>query len=104
MTQKLDMFDLHSDLYQMAFMQTDLQAMQHEVSWAKDSSNEYRMIANEAQALAFSGRMTEARKLFRLAIALTVHAGLNQTVAEFRSLMDENATGMVCHAHSRHVS
>jgi len=79
------MFDLHSDLYQIAFMQNDPNAMQQEVNWAKGGPSEFRMVANQAQSSAFNGKMREARLLFRQAIAMTQHAGLNEMVAGYKS-------------------
>jgi tetratricopeptide (TPR) repeat protein len=76
---------MHSTLYAIAFIEGDERVMQGEVDWAKGKDTEHAMIANQAAAAAFSGKLRESRQLQRHAMDLASRAELDEVVAEYRS-------------------
>jgi eukaryotic-like serine/threonine-protein kinase len=72
----LDSTDLRAAMYQLAFLQNDVSAMKHQVSWAAEHPDDQSlMLYYEADTAAYSGRLTEARGLSRQAIASAELAG-----------------------------
>ena len=66
---KLDSPDLHSVLYQLAFLQNDAAGMAKQVAWAADKPGvEDKLLGAEADTAAYSGRLREAREFSRRAV------------------------------------
>src|SRR5262249_33758577 len=103
LAQNVDVVGLHSALYQMAFIEGDGQTMQREVSWKTGTTNEHIMIFNQAQASASAGKITQARKLFKLAVDTAQREGLNETAASYlsREALSESLFGNTQQARVR---
>jgi eukaryotic-like serine/threonine-protein kinase len=77
----LDAASFHNLMYSLAFIQGDSAGMQRQAEWAKGKSEEHRMLAAEAGAAAFSGRLQQARGFFTRAIELAERGGLPEVAA-----------------------
>ncbi len=84
--QKLDPFNLHIALYNIAAIERDTQGMRREADWAKGKPNEVIMTLAQARAAAASGKLREARRLFKQGLEMAQRAGFNETAGLFRSL------------------
>ncbi len=78
---KLDATGEHVDLYLLAFLESDKGAMQHETDWAKGRPDEFVMLEAVAEATAASGRLQQARELYRQAVDSAQRAKLPENVA-----------------------
>ena len=56
-------FRIHEDLYEIAFLQGDLTAMQQEVDWARGTPEEHTMLDDQASVALSSGKLRIARQL-----------------------------------------
>ncbi len=61
---------LHTHLYKIAFIEGDRAEMQRQADWARGKPGEFKMLDLRAAAAASSGKMQEARKLWRQALEL----------------------------------
>jgi len=68
--QGLEDFTAHFDLYQIAFVQGDAAAMKRHAEWATGKPIEHWMVFQRGQTAAFSGKLREARELYRRAVEL----------------------------------
>src|SRR5262249_303906 len=69
MTRKLDDPAMHTDLYALAFLQRDHEAMQREMEWSVGKAGgEDAMLALEADTEAYAGHVRKARELSRRAV------------------------------------
>jgi tetratricopeptide (TPR) repeat protein len=66
----LDDISTHIDLYEIAFIQGDATAMKRHAEWAIGKPMEYWMVFQQGQTAAFSGKLREARELYRRAVDL----------------------------------
>ena len=78
---KLDAVGEHVDLYLLAFLEGDKAAMQREVDWTKGKPDEFVMLEAEAEATAASGRIQQARELYRQAVDSAQQAKLPENMA-----------------------
>ncbi len=83
---KLDGMSDHADLYLLAFLEGDKAAMQREADWAKGKPGEFMMLEAIAEATAASGKLQQARELYRQAVDSAQQAKLS-----------ENAALIMCH-------
>jgi pentatricopeptide repeat protein len=75
---------LHSDLYQIAFLQNDAAGMEQQVAWSADKPGvEDKLLSLEADTAAYSGRLRTARELSRRAMDSAVRAGEKETTATY---------------------
>ena len=81
---KLDAVGEHVDLYLLAFLEGDKAAMQREVDWTKGKPDEFVMLETEAEATAASGRIQQARELYRQAVDSAQQAKLPESFAKVR--------------------
>jgi serine/threonine protein kinase/Flp pilus assembly protein TadD len=79
--QKLDYPGTHIVLYLIAFIQGDAAAMEREAQWAAGKPREHNMLAAEADAAAFSGKLERAREIRRRAVEVAQRANLKETAA-----------------------
>ena len=79
--QKLDKLDLHFDLFVIAFLQGDAEAMRRQVEWARGRPGEEFFRWNEGQVAAYSGRLRRARELYAEAADLTRRRGFKEAAA-----------------------
>ena len=54
--------------FQIAFIQGDAAEMQRQAAWGKGTPDEGEILSDQASFAAFSGRLAEARKIFREAV------------------------------------
>ncbi len=78
---KLDGTNEHADLYLLAFLEGDKAAMQREADWAKGKADEFVMLETVAEATAASGKLQQARSLYRQAVESAQRAKLPENVA-----------------------
>ena len=78
---KLDAVGEHTDLYLLAFLEGDKSAMQREADWAKGKPDEFAMLETEAEATTASGRIQQARELYRRAVESAQRAKLPENMA-----------------------
>ena len=88
--QKIDQTDRHLDVYLVAFLQGDVEAMRREVEWFKGRPNEGDVRWAQAKVAAYGGRLTESRKFFVQAAELARRAGFEENAAY--SVLDEAET------------
>ncbi len=76
LSKNLDSVDLRLNLYQLAFLKSDLQGMAQQVAWAMGKpGKENLMLYMEADTAAYSGKLVAAREFSRQAAASAAHAG-----------------------------
>ncbi len=84
---KLDHPFFHIDLYSVAFMQNDPDAMAQQIAWSVGKSGvEDGFLAMEADTAAYSGRLRQAREFTRLAIDSAQRAGEKETAATYLAM------------------
>jgi predicted Zn-dependent protease len=77
---------LHMVLYQLAFLQNDVTGMAQEVAWARDKPRvEDVLLAFDADTVAYSGRLGQARELSRRAVASAQRAEEKETAASYEA-------------------
>lgn len=81
--QKLDGGVIHPSLYNIAFVEGNLDAMQHEVDSSKGRSWEHGLLNLQAQRALFEGRFSESADLLEKAVALAQAANLPETAAGY---------------------
>src|ERR1700730_1523757 len=83
LSKNLDSVDLLAYLYQLAFLNDDLQSMPKQVSWAAGKPGEENvMLYMEAGAAAYSGKITVAREFSRQAVTSAGRAGEKELEAD----------------------
>jgi len=83
---KLDSANLHSGIYQLAFMRNDREAMAREAAWAAGKPGvEDVALSNEADTAAYGGELRKARDLSRQAAASAERAGEKEVLAEYHA-------------------
>lgn len=83
--QKLDTFNMHFVLYGIAFAEGDTRTMERTVEWAKGKPNEDAMTFHQGLAAASSGKLAEARRLFKQAADTARLNGFNEIAAAWES-------------------
>jgi tetratricopeptide (TPR) repeat protein len=78
---KIDTVRDHGDLYTIAFMAHDAATMQHEVEAVKGRPDEFDMRRAEADAAGYTGRLQQARDLYRREIEAQDAAKLPERAA-----------------------
>jgi tetratricopeptide (TPR) repeat protein len=81
--QKVEKFDLHTDLFVIGFLQGDAEAMRRQVEWARGRPGEELFRWSEAQVAASSGRLKRARELYAQASDLARRGGFKEAAASF---------------------
>ena len=83
----LDLWGLHSILFQIAYAQKDAAGMAREAEWDKGKATENETLENEAWAAASAGRVQAAHELFRA----SMNASRRDRLGDFSTsvLMDE---------------
>ena len=79
--QGVDGFSTHFVLYQLAFMKGDRPAMQREVGWATEKSDEVLMLSAEAATEYASGRVVRARDFITRAVSAARRLGWTEQAA-----------------------
>ena len=77
----LDHLSARVGLYWLAFMEGDRAAMERQVRWARGKPEETSMLAVEAAAQAFAGRLRRAKELYQQAQNLASRDGLSAIAA-----------------------
>ena len=80
----LDSFNLHLELYLLAFVRNDSMGMAEQVSWSVGTPRDQaRMNFFEAQTAAYSGHLREAHQLSTQAVQLANQSGDTEMAANF---------------------
>jgi DNA-binding winged helix-turn-helix (wHTH) protein/tetratricopeptide (TPR) repeat protein len=72
-------------LYQLAMMAGDQPAATRHLEWARHNSREFDIVGAHAQAMAFGGRVKEARRLYEEAARMAEGASLPDVAAAHRA-------------------
>ncbi len=78
---KLGGIGIHSQLYQIAFVQGDAGAMEREAAWGRGKRTEHNMLEVEARAVAYSGKLQKAREIFTHAVEMAERANFKDSAA-----------------------
>ena len=82
LSKNLDSADLRNDLYELAFLKTDVPGMTEQVSWASGKpGRESVMLSLEAATAAYQGKLTAARELSHQASGSAQRAGEKEIAA-----------------------
>jgi eukaryotic-like serine/threonine-protein kinase len=82
----LDSPNLHVSIYRLAFLQNDATGMARQVEWAAGKpAVEDLLLGNEADTVAYSGRLTKAQEFSRRAVASAEQAGKRETAASYQA-------------------
>jgi eukaryotic-like serine/threonine-protein kinase len=82
LSKNLDSADLRNDLYELAFLTSDVHGMAEQVSWATGKpGKESVMLFLEAATAAYQGKLTAARELSRQASSSAQRAGEKEMAA-----------------------
>jgi DNA-binding winged helix-turn-helix (wHTH) protein/tetratricopeptide (TPR) repeat protein len=74
----------HQELYQIAFVQNDLEEMTHQVTWSAGKAwAEDILLSLKAETAAYSGRLREAREISRKAVDTAQRAGEKEAAARY---------------------
>jgi len=85
-SKKLDSPELHTVLYDLAFLLNDEGGMERQVEWAAGKPGvEHVLLAKEADTSAYSGRLVKAREFSRRAAALAAQAGETEIAASYEA-------------------
>jgi eukaryotic-like serine/threonine-protein kinase len=76
----------HSALYAIAFIQGDKTEMLRHAGWGKGTPDEPWLLFNQAQAIAFSGKLTESRKIFGEAVEKGQEHNLRESAAYYTAI------------------
>jgi len=93
---KLDHPYLHTDLYLIAFLQSDSAGMEQQAAWSAGKlAIQHTMLALQADTSAYSGRLKDARDLSRRAMDSAARADLREASAMYaaRSALREALFG-----------
>ena len=82
-TEKLDSWVTHRNLYLIAFVDNDELAMQKEISWFKGKPTESVLPFYQARAALGLGQLRAARELFESAHAIALKNGLKEQAVAF---------------------
>jgi eukaryotic-like serine/threonine-protein kinase len=84
---KLDLPDLHGNLYVIAFLENDSPGMDRQAAWGAGKPGvEDQMFALQADTAAFSGHLRKAREFSRQAIDSATHAKEKEPAATYTAL------------------
>ncbi len=89
-----DSYELHSLLYQLAFLENDQAAMGAELAWSRGKPAEWRLLDLQASAAATEGRCRQAEQLFRRAYGIVQHENLVETADDV--LLDQASAEIAC--------
>jgi len=85
-TKKFDSGYLHNYLYNLAFLENDAAGMSQQVAWAASQPGvEDILLANEADTVAYSGRLEKARSLSREAVSSATRADERETAGSYEA-------------------
>jgi serine/threonine protein kinase/tetratricopeptide (TPR) repeat protein len=81
--QKLDATDIHSYLYQVAFVGGDSATMQQQLDWARGKPDEYVALDWQTQTAAFSGQWRRSQDLSLGAVELATRSDAKEVAAQY---------------------
>ena len=86
-SRKLEDSAIHTDVYALAFLQGDTNAMQREMEWsAGKAGGEDAMLALQADTEAYAGHLQKARELSRRAVGAAQAANLAEPAAIWQGI------------------
>jgi serine/threonine protein kinase/tetratricopeptide (TPR) repeat protein len=80
---KIDAVQDHTDLYTLAFLEGNLEAMQPELDWSKGKPDEFLMFRTVGDMNFFTGRVRQGRQFYRQAEDGARASGLAETAAGY---------------------
>jgi DNA-binding winged helix-turn-helix (wHTH) protein/tetratricopeptide (TPR) repeat protein len=89
-----DSSELHSLLFQLAFLENDQPGMGTALAWSRGKPAEWRLLDLQASAAAAEGRCRQAEQLFRHAYGIAQHEHLAETADDV--LLDEGSAEIAC--------
>lgn len=101
--QGIEDWGAHLDLYRIAFVQGDREAMERHADWIAGTSEEHVLLSVQASAAAFSGRLQEARRLRGRAVVLAQQRNLEAWAATLAAegALTESELGNSRQAHEQ---
>ncbi|HKR59979.1 MAG TPA: protein kinase [Pyrinomonadaceae bacterium] len=81
--QNLDSSIVHSQLYQVAFVNGDAAAMQQQLDWTRGKPDEYVGLDWQAQTSAFAGQLQRSQGFSRSAVELATRSGSKEVAAQY---------------------
>jgi tetratricopeptide (TPR) repeat protein/predicted Ser/Thr protein kinase len=81
--QKLDVTDVHTGLYRIAFASGDTALMTQQLDWARGKPDEYVASDLQAQTAAFAGQYGRSQEFARRAIDLATRGGAKEVAAQY---------------------
>ena len=85
LAKKIDAPELHSLLYQLAFLQNNMEGMAKQVAWSEGKPGEDVLLSLEANTAASFGQMEKSREHSRRAVASAQLAAEKETAAAYES-------------------
>ena len=89
-----DSYDLHSLLFQLAFVENDQASMGAELAWSRGKPAEWRLLDLQASAAAAEGKCRQAEQIFRHAYGIAQHEHLAETADDV--LLDQGSAEIAC--------
>jgi len=86
LAKNFDHISLRRLLYLIAFVDGDTQVLRRQAEWATGKPEEFLMLADQAETEAFSGKLTNARALFRQAAEMAERRNLRERVARIAAI------------------
>jgi eukaryotic-like serine/threonine-protein kinase len=98
---KVDFGGAHVGLYIIAFIEGDLAEMQRQASWTGGKPDDPFTLSRLAQASAFSGRLTESRRIYSQAVEKARQQGFEENAASFMIADAQNEADFGNYAQAR---
>ncbi len=89
-----DSYELHTLLFQLAFIENDHATMENELAWSHGKPSEWRFLDLEASTAATGGRCRQAEQLFRRAHGIAQHENLAEAADDV--LLDQASAEIAC--------
>jgi serine/threonine protein kinase/predicted Zn-dependent protease len=99
--QKLDSTVVRAQLYTLAFINGDAQAMQEHIAWASGKPDEHRAMDWQVQTAAFAGEWRKSQDYLRRAVELAVRAEEKENAADYSGFQAVRAAWMGQFAQAR---
>jgi serine/threonine protein kinase/predicted Zn-dependent protease len=81
--QKLDGIFVRQELYNLAFLNGDAQAMQEQIAWASGTQDEHQMVALQVDAASFAGEWRKSQEHLRRGVELALRAEDKENAANY---------------------
>ena len=82
LAQKIETIWMHRNLYLIAFVRGDAEAMKQQIEWANGKPDEYAAQRWQAETASFSGKLRKTREFYDRAVELALRRDLKDVAAE----------------------